>query len=335
MIEWLTFSSEAIKGFPMGDPHERTFPVYLPPNYDAKNSEPYPVIFFLAGFSGKGATYLTDDSAFGTPLPARFDRAINAGTMRPFIGVFPDGTSKLGCSQYVNSSAFGNYMDYFCDELPKFIDSKFRTHGSRDFRAIAGHSSGGFGALVTGMMRPEAYSCILSSAGDSFYEVSLLRNITLSLIEIEKAGSVEKFVSSFLENENPKSLSSAQFETMLTIAMAPCYAPNVNHPPVYGDLFFELKTGTVIPEIWEKYMAWDPVRMVDRYAMNLQKLKYIRLESGAQDEHALQFGHRQIAKKLTAHGIGFEFEEYPGKHGGHHWRFEGRVRRILEAMYAS
>ena len=334
MIQWLTHSSDALRGFAMKDPHERTFPVYLPPHYDPKRQEPYPVVFFLAGFSGKGATYISDVSAFGTALPDRLDQAIEAGRLRPCIAAFPDGTSRLGCSQYVNSPVLGNYMDYICDELPAFIDDRFNTHRSRDFRAVTGHSSGGFGALVIGMLRPDAFGFLLSSAGDSFYEVSLLPNSTRALIEIEKAGSVEAFVKCFLESPNPGALPPAQFDTILTLAMAPCYAPNPNRPPLFGDLFFDLKTGQVIPEIWEKYLAWDPLRMVDKYVANLKTLHYIRLEAGLADEHGLQFGHRQLAAKLRQHAIGCELEEYPGAHGGHHWRFENRLVRIVDKMYA-
>jgi enterochelin esterase family protein len=102
MIDWLTFSSKAIRGFPMGDAHERRFPVYLPPGYDRKRSEPYPVVFMLAGWSGRASTYLSRDSVFGQPLDQRLDRAIEEGRLPGLIAVFPDGGSKLGCSQYVN-----------------------------------------------------------------------------------------------------------------------------------------------------------------------------------------------------------------------------------------
>jgi enterochelin esterase-like enzyme len=332
MIQWLTHSSKAIQNFPMGDPHERTFPVYLPPGYDAKRSEPYPVVSFLAGFSGKGSGYIADNSAFGIPLAQRFDDAIRRGTLKPFIAYFPDGTSKMGCSQYVNSPAFGNYLDYITQELPEFIDENFHTHRSRDYRAVVGHSSGGFGALVIGMMRPEAFSYILSSAGDGFYEASLLPNVNVVMIELQKHGTVANFIQYFLGHPNPGSLSPREFDTMLTLAMAPCYAPNVNSAPLFGDLFFDEKTGAILPDVWEKYLAWDPVRMVDRYVANLKKLKCIRLEAGLQDEHALQWAHRQVAAKLTQHGIAVEVEEYPGPHGGHHWRFEGRLTRILNHM---
>jgi enterochelin esterase-like enzyme len=335
MIEWLTHCSKAIQGFPMGDPHERTFPVYLPPGYDAQRKEPYPVAFCLSGFSARSSHYIDDSSAYGISLPMRLDRAITEKRLRPLVVVFPDGVSRLGCSQYVNSPAFGNYMDYFCDELTLFIDEKYHTHRSPRFRGISGHSSGGFGALVTGFLRPDAFSFVGSSAGDTFFEASLLPLVTFAVGEIESAGGVAAFVKAFLEHPNPGSQPKEKFETMMLLAMAPCFAPNVKNAPLYGDVFFDLKTGTILREVWQKYMAWDPVHMVDKYADNAKRLSFIHLAAGLQDEHALQWGHRQLAEKLKALGIRHELEEYKGRHGGHHWRFESRFIKMTERMYGN
>lgn len=334
MIEWVTHTSRAIEGFPMGDPATRDFPVYLPPGFRIQPSKPYPVVFFLAGFSGKGSTYLSDDSAFGVPLQKRFDKAVEAGNLPPFIGVFPDCTSKLGHSQYVNSPAFGNYMDYLCDELVPFIDEKYPTHRDPAFRVLAGHSSGGFGALVTAMIRPDAFHWIAASAADSFYAVSLLPNLNKVLMQLQRSGGIRAFIESVLAKPTARNIGGQEIETILTLAMAPCYAPNLENAPLYGDLYFDVETGAVRDAIWKKYLAWDPVHMVDRYAANLKKIRFILLECGMQDEHALQWGHRQIAQKLQAQGIAHAINEYSGGHSGHHWRFESRLKTLFDRMLA-
>jgi len=99
-----------------------------------------------------------------------------------------------------------------------------------------------------------------------------------------------------------------------------------------GDLWFDLKTGELIPEIWKKFLSWDPVYMVDRYADNLKKMKWIHLEAGLNDEYALHIGHRQFSKRLKKHGIEHVVEEYPGKHSGHHYRNLDRIRKMLSKM---
>ena len=316
----------------MGDPHERTFPVYLPPDYNPKRSDPYPVVFLLAGYPSRGAEFLIERTIFNPSLPTRLDKAIRENQLPPVIIVFPDGSSKLGCSQYVNSPAFGNYMDYIADELTAFIDSRFHTHRDPAFRGIMGHSSGGFGTLVMGMLRPDAFPFICSSAGDSFYEVLYLPAIKFIINELESTNGIKGFIDWFLNHPDPTSTGSKKFETMMTLAMAPCYAPNLKNAPLLGDVFFDVKTGAIIPEIWEKYLAWDPVRMVDKHIPALRSLKWIHLEAGLQDEYALQWGHRQIAAKLTQLNIPYQLDEYPGGHSGHHWRFIRRLELMLKKM---
>ncbi len=332
MIEWITFESKKIRGFPMGDPHVRSFPVYLPPGYSKKPPKPYLVFFMLAGYTGKGSTYLTDDTVFNTPLPVRFDRAIEEGRLPPSIIVFPDCTSKHGCSQYVNSPALGNYMDYLCDELVPLIDERYPTYRSADHRGIAGHSSGGFGAMVTALLRPGVFHHICSSAGDSAFEICLPKGVNSAMIELQSAGGVEKFIRTFFEHPSPKNASATTIGCMELIQYASCYAPNLNAPPAFGDLFFDPLTGAIRPEIWKKYLDWDPVHMLDRYESNIKKMKFILLEAGLQDEFALQWGHRQIAAKLKHLGVPHEINEYPGTHSGHHWRFESRFVRMAKAM---
>lgn len=333
MIEWVSHESTALKNFPMGDSNQRQFPVYLPPDYDSKRKEPYPVIYILAGYGSKGASYIADDSAFGISLPKRLDQKILNKKLSPVIAVFPDCSSKMGGSQYINSPSLGNYSDYLCDELPDLIEKKFNAHRNSDFRGLMGHSSGGFGALINGMTRSDRFSFICSSAGDSFFEVSLLPLLNQALIELERAGSLVKFLEEYLCHPSPKNLGRTKGEAMMLLAMAPCYAPDPSAGPLFGKLFFDLKTGAIIPEIWNEYLAWDPVRKVEQYAEQMKKLKYIHLCSGLQDEYCLQYGQRQFSEKLKKLGIHHEFEEYSGGHSGQSWRFESRITRMVEAMY--
>ena len=147
-------TSELLEGNAWGDPHVRKVHVYLPPDYSDRRKDPYPVVYLLAGWSGRGAHYLSDQGAFSANLTERLDGLIGSKSMPPTIVVFPDGSSRLGASQYVNSSVNGPYMDYLCDELVQWVDRRFHTHASRDHRGLIGHSSGGFGAQAAASERP-------------------------------------------------------------------------------------------------------------------------------------------------------------------------------------
>jgi len=328
-------TSELLEGNPLGDPHTRKLPVYLPPGYSDRRKQPYPVIFMLAGWGGRGAHYLSDGGAFSASIPEALDTLVESKQMHPCIVVFPDASTKLGASQYVNSPVTGPYMDYVCDELVDWVDRRFHTHASRDYRGIVGHSSGGFGALVSAMMRSDRFSALCSSAGDSFYELLYTDSIGSVVDEVGKAGGIEAFVNGFIEGPNPMGLrSKSAIDAMMVLSMASCFTPNPNVPVIYGDLWFDLQTGALIADVYQRLLAWDPVKMIDRFVPELRSLHWIHLEAGSDDEYGLHLGHRQLAARFEAHSIPFVLDEYPGKHSGHHYRMPERIRRLLDAMMA-
>lgn len=332
-LRFLRHESRLLRGNAMNDPADRWLPVYVPPGYDAKRAEPYPVVFLLAGWSGRGARYLDDGGAFSPSLPERLDRMVLSGDLPPTLVVFPDCSTRLGASQYVNSAANGPYMDYLADELVAFVDANFHTHRSANFRGLIGHSSGGMGALVTGMLRPDRFRSVGSSAGDGFYPLLYVRPIPILIRCIKKAGGVIPFIERFLASPNPMGLLGRDDgETMMCLSMCPCYAPNLDVPVLRGDLWFDLETGELVPEVWEKFLAWDPVQMVDRYGASLQQLRHIHLEAGSEDEYGLHLAHRQIAARMRRQGLKPLVDEYPGKHSGHHHRMGERIARMVKRM---
>ncbi|MBM4359599.1 MAG: hypothetical protein FJ096_15965 [Deltaproteobacteria bacterium] len=327
--------SRLLEHNPMGDPHVRKVHVYLPPDYSDRRKEPYPVVFLLAGWGGRGATYLADPGAFATSLPERLDRMILERQMPSCIVVFPDGSTRLGASQYVNSPVNGPHLDYLCDELVEWVDERFHTHRSRDYRGVIGHSSGGFGALVCGMLRSDRFSAITSSAGDCWYEFLYTHTIPQTIEAVKAAGGVAPFVEAFLASPNPLGLlGSRAVVAMLNLSMTSCFTPNLEVPVIRGDLWFDLETGELLDEPWRRLLAWDPLHMVDRHVSDLRSLRYLRLESGSEDEYGLHLGHRQLARKLERHGIRHAIEEYPGKHSGHHHRMPGRIAAMVHALLA-
>ncbi|MCC6523234.1 MAG: hypothetical protein IT373_11275 [Polyangiaceae bacterium] len=329
----LEHTSECLRDNAMGDPHVRRLPVYLPPGYAEGRHQRLPVVYLLAGWSGRGAHYLGDPGVFAPSLADELDRRILSGALPPVLVAFPDCSSRLGASQYVNSAANGPYMDYLCDELVPFVDQAFRTDARRERRALVGHSSGGFGALVTGMLRPDRFAAVGSSAGDSWYEFLYVHTLPQTLGAIRKAGSVEAFLAAWLASPNPRGLLGPDAEAaMLSLSMCPCYAPNLAVPVLRGDLYFDAETGALVPEVWQKFLAWDPVLMVDRHRDALRSLRAIDLEAGSDDEYGLHLGHRQLARALGLHGIAHRIAEYPGKHGGHHYRMPDRILRLLAAL---
>ncbi len=177
-VKILNHKSEVLRENPLGDKHERELYVYLPPSYEeSRNGEKsFPVVYCLTGFTGRGKMLL-NDSAFSPNLAERMDRLIDAGKIRPMIVVMPDCFTYYGGSQYINSTATGNYEDYLIDEIVPFVDENFRTIADRDSRAVMGKSSGGYGALVNAMRHPDVFGLCASHAGDAYFEHCYLPDI--------------------------------------------------------------------------------------------------------------------------------------------------------------
>ena len=51
-----------------------------------------------------------------------------------------------------------------------FVDDRYPTAADRDRRGITGKSSGGYGAMVVPMMRPDVFGALASHAGDALFE---------------------------------------------------------------------------------------------------------------------------------------------------------------------
>ncbi|MCI5072495.1 alpha/beta hydrolase-fold protein [bacterium] len=332
-IEQAIFDSKVLKQSLFKDPTQRPISVYLPPNYNEAAKKAYPCFYILAPWSSTGSLLLHPKNVFTPSLPQLLDQAILDKSIKPCIVVFPNCESKLGHSQYINSPACGPYMDYLCEEIVPYIDQHYPTLKNPQQRSIMGFSSGGFGALVTGMLRPDVFLNIASSAADSFYEHLYLSMIPKAQAVLEKHGSIDAFIKYYLSNPNPMSLLSRnEGETLLLLNICACFIPNKNNPPLYGDLFFDVHSGAIIEEAWQKLLAWDPIRMIDQYQDNIKQWQHVVLDAGKQDEYALHLGHRQMANKLKALNISMTHQEYPGRHSGHTYRYIERIKALQRVL---
>src|ERR671939_227325 len=82
----------------------------------------------------------------------------------------------VGGSQFLNSPGTGRYHDYLCEELVPFVDEHYRTDARPEKRGIQGKSSGGYGAFVTPMLRPDLFGALASHAGDALFEACYQRD---------------------------------------------------------------------------------------------------------------------------------------------------------------
>ncbi|MEO8473647.1 MAG: alpha/beta hydrolase-fold protein [Chryseolinea sp.] len=128
---------------------EVKYSIYLPADYDRSNRA-YPVLYLLHGY--------TDDETGWTQFGEAHilaDKSIQAGEAAPMIIVMPDG----GLTWYINTyDGKVKWEDFFIKELIPHIDATYRTRTSRQYRAIAGLSMGGYGTLLMATKHPDLFS---------------------------------------------------------------------------------------------------------------------------------------------------------------------------------
>ena len=331
-VEYVRFESRVLRGNPLGDPHVRTVAVYLPPGYDdAPNAKRrYPVVHILAGFTGRG-TMLLNDSGWTEPIHRRLDRLIAAGKVQPMIAVLPDCFTTYGGSQYLDSSAHGDYETHLVGELVPWVDATYRTKAKAAHRGIAGKSSGGYGAIVQGLRHPDVFSAVADHSGDSAFEYCYLPDFPAVWSAIRTHGSLNAWWAAF--KKAPKK-SHDWLKVLNIIAMAAAYSPNPKKP-LGIDLPFDPKTGALIDDVWMQWLSFDPVRMVEfsrEYRAAAKKLKLIFVDCGVKDEFNLQLGARMLVEQLKEAGARVIHEEFEDGHMDIPYRYDRSLAELSKVL---
>ncbi|MBA3452091.1 MAG: hypothetical protein H0T42_03220 [Deltaproteobacteria bacterium] len=152
--------------------------VYLPPGYADRPEVRFPVFYYLHGLGGKetdwteagniadaaaslklAAIIVMPDGDNGfyvdSEMPIDHDACIKRGAGL----LFPEQPRLQTCVKH------SRYETYITQDLVAWVDRTYRTIATREGRAIAGLSMGGFGALQLGMRHPDLYAAAASHSG--------------------------------------------------------------------------------------------------------------------------------------------------------------------------
>src|ERR671924_85825 len=210
--------SELLRGNPLGDPHRRPLWVYVPPGYDDDPDRRYPSIYVLQGLTGQLDMW-RNRVAFRRNFPELLDELAP-----PCVVVFVDAWTSLGGSQFIDSPGTGRYGSYLCDELVGFVDERYRTLAEPGSRGIMGKSSGGYGAMVTPMLRPDRFRALATHAGDALFEVCYLPDFreAVRALRDQYEGSFERFWKDF--RSRPAMAKRTHHILLNAWCMAACYS---------------------------------------------------------------------------------------------------------------
>jgi enterochelin esterase family protein len=324
-LEMPVLESQVLMDNPLHDPPNRRLPIVLPPDY-GESERRYPVIVGLTGFTGKGIMLLNED-AWQPNLIERLERLYAAG-MPPAIFVLPDCFTRYGGSQYINSGATGRYEDYVTLEVIPYVDAHYRTIAAPEGRGVFGKSSGGYGSMILGMRHPEIFGALACHSGDMFFELCYGKDFPEFCSTVNKAGGVEAFWSQFAAQVKKK---REDFATLNILAMAACYSAD-SSAPLGISLPVDLETCERIPQVWARWLEWDPVELLDRYGENLRGLRLLFMDCGSRDEFALNFGARLMARRLAKRSIAYEYEEFDDTHMNIQYRYDVSLPKLAHAL---
>jgi S-formylglutathione hydrolase FrmB len=324
-FEQQTVRSRVLEGNPLGDPAERPLWVYLPPGVGDDPERRYPSIYVIQGYTGQVDMWW-NRSALRPTVPELVDELF-AGTgpgsgpgavPQPAVVVFVDCWTSLGGSQFLNSPGTGRYLDYLCDEVVAFVDERYPILPAREHRGIAGKSSGGYGAMVAPMLRPDVFGALASHAGDALFEHCYLPDISHAVRALRDhyGGSYERFLADFAGR--PAFSKEDDGALMNLWAMAACYSAE---PDGTVTLPFDPATGRLRDEVWARWLALDPVRMAAGHAGELRSLRGVYLDAGRRDEYWLDLGAAAFSAELDALGVDHVFELFDATHAAIEYRY--------------
>ncbi|MBN1267247.1 MAG: hypothetical protein JXA25_17275 [Anaerolineales bacterium] len=320
------FNSAALKGNYLQDPVSRNLHIYLPEAYFQYKNKRFPVVYYLTGYASRGASMM-NQIPWGETIQQQMDRLIASGACQPLILVLPDCFTRLGGSQYINSTCTGNYEDYIL-EIVRHIDTNYRTEADRVCRAVAGKSSGGFGALYLAMHYPDIFGIVLDHSGDKFFEAAYYPDL-LRLPDLLSGHDLQTVIHDPY-NYEPK--NGDFFQLMNLSAMAACYSPNPSAP--FGfDWPVDPYTAELREEVWLRWLAYDPVRLVDSFQENLKALKLLYFDCGNNDEYFLHLGSRLLHRRLESLGILHHYEEFVGGHRHTRFRLDTHLEILSKTFF--
>ena len=293
--------------------------MYVPPGYDDDPTARYPTVYVIQGYTGHVAMW-ANRSPFRQPFPETAD-AVFAGGAPPCIVVYVDAWTAYGGSQFVDSPGTGNYHTYLCDEVVAFVDARYRTIADRESRAITGKSSGGYGAMITPMLRPDVFGALATHAGDALYELCYVPEFG-AVVRALRAydGDPARWWADFTSRT---AFTKPEDEVLLGIyGVAACFSAEADGTPV---LPFDPVTGRAAPRGLAALAGPRPgPDGATCTPMRCARCAPSGSTPAPRDEYFLDIGAQAFRAELAAARVPddrIHFELFPGTHGGIDYRY--------------
>jgi S-formylglutathione hydrolase FrmB len=325
-------TSELLRGNPLGDPHERPLWVYRPPGYDDDPARRYPAVYVIQGYAGQVVMW-ANRRPCRQPFPEAADAVFARGEAPPALVVYVDAWTAYGGSQFVDSPGTGRYHSYLCDEVVPWVDQRYRTLPEAGHRAIMGKSSGGFGAMITPMLRPDLFGALATHAGDALYELLYIPGFARAARLLrDYDGDIWRWWDDF--RSRVAFTKPADEELFMLLGVSACFSAGEDGTV---ELPFDPATGVLRPAVWQRWLDWDPVRMVPRYAGAVRSLRAVWIDAGTRDDWFLDLGAEAFRAALREVGVAddlIRFELFDATHAGIDYRYPLSLAWLCQRMAA-
>lgn len=126
-----------------------SYSIYLPADYQTSQRN-YPALYLLHGYTDNETSWIQMGQ-----MKRIADRAIKSEKAVPMIIIMPDAWDTWYVNQYDGKAS---YEDMFFQELIPFMEKSYRIRSSKESRAIAGLSMGGYGSFLYSLHHPDKFS---------------------------------------------------------------------------------------------------------------------------------------------------------------------------------
>ncbi len=317
--------SPSLEGNLLGDPAKRNINIYLPKSYETCPEKRFPVIYYLHGIPAwenslvNPIPYFILEQVAGLTAPVDFpdegfiswvNNLIENEGMKEAIIVMPNAANKYGVSFYTNNEVQGNYEDYIVKDVVSYIDSHFRTIPHFNFRALTGHSAGGYGALKLGMKHPHVFGRVAGLSPGQFPTETIYGMAQFMLAEDQMWGSTGPSIP-----YHP--LYPFKFVNNTVYSLAAAFLPNPENPPYYVDIPFNYDDNydpVLNEELMGKFNSNSLFALASEYKVGIRKLKTFYFDIGTNDDLFMYQPNQALHEYLNQMHIKHQYEEYDGTH---------------------
>jgi S-formylglutathione hydrolase FrmB len=225
----------------------------------------------------------------------------------------------------------GAWETFLTGDMLSAVETRFSCGGDGR-RGVFGKSSGGFGAIVHALRHGGAvWAAAACHSGDMGFDLLHRAEFgnTLRTLD-EHDGSVEAFITSFETGPKPK---QKDWHALMFLAQCATFDPD---PESFLGIRLPVDPGTceIIPERWENWLRWDPVRMAEDAAARdrLRALRLLFIDCGTKDQYNLVYGARILHRLLEREGVAHVYEEFPDNHSSIDYRMDRSLPLLAQAL---